>query len=75
MYSNAGTPPSGEFSTTVRIRASKYARWAVRVKNGSSAIPHPQIHDPQSLDPSAMIDDIHSGQPSSMASMSSAKVR
>lgn len=54
---NASQPPSGEFSTTVTIKAPRFARWAIRVKNGSTAIPHPQIDDPQSLDPSATIDD------------------
>lgn len=32
-----------QFSKTISFRASKYARWAVRIKNGSEHIPHPQI--------------------------------
>ena len=31
------------FSFTATVKASKYARWAVRIKNGSSYISHPQV--------------------------------
>jgi len=46
------------FSKTLSIKAPKYARWAVRIKNGSEHIPHPQIQIPgQGLvdDPDATI--------------------
>lgn len=35
---------SRAFSTTLSVRAPSFKRWAIRIKNGSSAIPHPQIY-------------------------------
>ena len=35
--------PQYGFSKTISFKASKFARWAIRVKNGSAHIPHPQI--------------------------------
>ena len=31
------------FSKTISFKASSYKRWAIRIKNGSEHIPHPQI--------------------------------
>lgn len=45
------------FSKTVSFKASSYRRWAIRIKNGSSAIPHPQIQQNGSMvnDPDATV--------------------
>ena len=40
-----GFAPSRDFSRTISFKASKYARWAIRVKNGSEHIPHPQVQE------------------------------
>ncbi len=32
-----------DFSRTISFKASSYKRWAIRIKNGSEHIPHPQI--------------------------------
>jgi len=45
------------FSKTISFKASKYARWAIRIKNGSEHIPHPQVEQFVSGQGTVMVDD------------------